>query len=209
MATLSALVTTTLMISLPASLYLIFWPQLALHHISAVAAASIHVAAFIALFCIFASLASVLLYLRQNLPTARIFNFQTLLLIFQLSRAKLVHWGWRLIENVAELYLAAVHPFAVLAIFVAGAVGIVAIVVIAFQFLMSSGQPASHETLVRVVWQSATIFALLVYIHYIVHRLQTGTTAQTGGAAAEVTTWLEKRQQALLREYQRANRGEP
>lgn len=205
MASLSALVVSLMMLAIPASLMIILCRTCVSRYVSYEGAVGIHILAGLDLFMLIASVGSALLLLsrtpgrRQNAPSASVW------LVIHLARAQLVYWGWRVMANLGEILEATVYPFAVLGIFVSGAIAAICTLLAAAKYLMNFSALAATDVLFRFSLQAGVMFLILLTIHYGIYRLKGRAGAKSG--ESEVLTWLEKRQDALLKEAERASRA--
>lgn len=207
MAALSALLISLLMLAIPGSLYILISRQAASRYVGEGGAIIIHFLALIDLFFIIASIVSAAMVLRGRARDMRFGGFTLAYLVFQLSRAQLVQWGWRVIVNLGELFTLIVHPVAMLGIFVSGVGCVLGLILVAVKYFSDIKALGAMDTLLRSTLQSAAIFLVLMALHYAVYRLQERAAAQVEAGENEVLTWLEKRQNALLKQYERTSRA--
>ncbi len=169
----------------------------------------VHFLALIDLFFIMASIVSAVMVFRGRAPDLRLGKFRLVYLVFELSRAQLVQWGWRVIVNLGELFTLIVHPVAMLGIFVSGVGSVVGAILVAVEYFSNIKALGTMDVLLRCTLQSAAIFLVLMASHYAVYRLQGRAAAKAEAGENEVLTWLEKRQNALFKELERASRAAP
>jgi len=209
MAALSALVISLFMLAIPGSLYIRISRQAASRYVNEGAAIIVHFLAIIDLFFIIASIVSAVMVLRGRATDLRLGKVDLVYLVFQLSRAQLVQWGWRVIVNLGEIFTFIVHPLAILGIFVSGVGSLLGVILVVVKYFSNINALGTMDVLLRSTLQAAAIFLVLMALHYAVYRLQGRAAAKAEAGENEVLTWLEKRQHALFKEFERASRAAP